>query len=408
MFGRGADETDALRAAGIPFEIVPGITTGLAVAAYCEIPVTHHADASAVALIAGHEREDKADSTVDLDALARFPGTLVFYMGVGRVAEWSRRLIVSGKPATTPVAIVRWCTRAQQQVYRCTLDTVADEVSERGIRPPAVFVVGNVVRYAPDVSWFAARPLAGVRVLLPGSPRTSNKLKALLDDFGAEVVIQPAIRITEPDDWSPVDEALDNLAGYDWLVFSSANGVDYLLRRLYQRGGDVRQLAGVRLAAMGSGTADRLAEHQLRADLVPDRFVAESLAEALLTESKSRRFLLARASRGRQVLAEQLVRSGALVDQVVVYASCDVEEPDPDVAEQLESGSIGWVAVTSSSAARSLDRLYGRALRSAHIASIGPITSATLIELGYEPALEASPQTAAGLARGIKRLVSGD
>ncbi len=408
VFGRAADETDALRAAGVPFEIVPGITTGLAVAAYCEIPITHHAHASAVALIAGRERDDKADSALDLQALARFPGTLVFYMGVGRVAQWSTALITSGKPATTPVAIVRWCTRAQQQVYRCTLDTVADEVREKGIRAPAVFVVGDVVRHAPDVSWFAARPLASVRVLLPGSPGTSDKLRAILSDLGAEVITRPAIRITEPDDWTPVDEALDNLARYDWLVFSSANGVDYLLRRVQQRGGDVRRLAGVRLAAIGSGTADRLAEYQLRADLVPDRFVAESLAEALLTSSEKRRFLLARASRGRQVLAEELVRSGSFVDQVVVYTSRDVEEPDQEVAAQLESGSIDWVAVTSSSAARSLDQLYGQALRSARIASIGPITSATLVELGYEPAVEAAPQTAAGLAAGIRRLMSDE
>jgi len=402
VFGRGADETSALRAAGIPFEIVPGITTGLAVAAYCEIPVTHHEDASAVALIAGRERDEKADSALDLNALARFPGTLVFYMGVGHVAEWSKALVENGRAATTPVAVVRWCTRAQQQVLRCTLETVAAEVNERGIRPPAVFVVGEVVRHAPEVSWFAARPLFGIRVLIPGSPGTSDKLQVHLEELGADVIASPAIRIADPADWGPVDDALDNLARYDWLVFSSGNGVDYLLRRLYQRGGDVRQLAAVRLAAIGTGTADRLAHYQLRADLVPDRFVAESLAHELTQVAQSRRFLLARASRGRQILAEELQRTGAQVDQIVVYQSVDVETPDPDVAAQLESGSIDWIAVTSSSAARSLDRLYSRAMRTARIASIGPITSATLAELGYETAVEASPQTAAALVEGIR------
>ncbi len=176
IFGRGADETDALRDAGVPFEIVPGITAGLAVAAFCEIPVTHHDDASAVALVAGRERDGKADSRLDYGALAEFPGTLIFYMGVTRVARWSRALIQHGKPPETPVAIVRWCTGAQQQTVRCTLRTVAEVVAEQQLRPPAVFVVGKVVARAPQLSWFTTRPLFGTSVLVAGSPR-SQKLR---------------------------------------------------------------------------------------------------------------------------------------------------------------------------------------------------------------------------------------
>jgi uroporphyrinogen III methyltransferase/synthase len=365
VFGRGADETTALRDAGVAFEIVPGVTTGLAVAAYCEIPITQQDDASAVALIAGRERDDKTESRVDYAALAAFPGTLVFYMGVGRAAEWSRAL------------------------------------TEHGRSP--VFVVGDVVDRAPDCSWFASRPLFGTRVLVPGSPATSRKLRERLSRLGADVILQPAIRITDPPDWAPVDRALERLADFDWLVFSSANGVDYLLRRLFERGSDARRLATVKLAAIGSGTADRLAEYHLNADLTPEEFVAESLARALLGEAAGRRFLLVRASRGREILADALTEAGATVEQVVAYGSVDVEQSSPDVRDALHANTIDWVAITSGSTATSLARLYGDALRGARFASIGPIASAALRELGYEPAVEADPHTTDGLIDAILR-----
>ncbi|UCG33313.1 MAG: uroporphyrinogen-III C-methyltransferase [Phycisphaerales bacterium] len=401
VFARGAGEIEALRAAGIPFEIVPGITAGLAVAAYCEIPITHHDGASAVALITGQERPDKAASSLDYHALAAFPGTLIFYMGVTKAANWSRALIENGRSPETPVAVVRWCTRPQQQIVRCTLGTVAEVVEKRGVRPPAVFVIGKVVDLAPALSWFVARPLFGTRVLLAGSPGMSEKLGAALTDLGADVIRQPAIRITDPPDWAPVDAALDRLDQYDWLVFSSGNGVDYLFRRLFDRGGDIRQLGHVKLAAVGPGTAERLTRYHLRADLVPEHFHAESLAQALAPEAKGRRFLLARAGRGRQVLADELDNCGAHVDQVVVYDSIDVEDPNPEVAAALSSGRIDWIMVTSSATAASLARLYGDALRSARLASISPLTSTALRDLGYEPAAEASSHTATGLIDAI-------
>jgi len=401
VFGRGADEIEPLREAGIPFEIVPGITAGLAAGAFCEIPITHHEDASAVALIAGQERSAKTVSGLDYGALAEFPGTLIFYMGVRKAAEWSQALIEHGKPPETPVAIVRWCTRAQQQMIRCTLGTAAEVVDEHGLRPPALFVVGKVVDRAPQLSWFSARPLFGTSVLVAGSPGTSEKLRDQLAALGADVITQPAIRITDPPDWAPVDAALDRLDQYDWLVFSSANGVDYLFRRLFDRGGDARRLGPVKLAAVGSATAERLSGYHLRADLVPQQFNAESLAQALLGEAEGRRFLLARASRGRQVLADELKRAGAHVDQLVVYGSVDVEDPDSDVAEALSSGKIHWIAVTSPATARSLVRLYGDAFGRARLASISPLTSTALGDLGYEVAAEASPHTTAGLVDAI-------
>ncbi len=400
IFGRGADEMDALRDAGIGFEVVPGITAGLAVAAYSEIPVTHYADASAVALVTGRERDEK--SALQLEkGLAEFPGTLIFYMGVKKAPEWSRALIEQGKAADTPVAIVRWCSRSNQQTVRCTLDSVADAIVEHKVRPPSLFVVGPVVKHAPALSWFAARPLFGKTVLVPGSERTSRKLRDRLCSFGAEVLLAPAIQITGPEDWTAVDAAIDRIDDFDWLVFSSANGVDFLLERLMMRGGDMRLLGKVRLAAIGSGTAERLETYCLKADLVPETFTAEGLAEALAEHAKGKSFLLARASRGRNLLAEELEEAGGQVTQIVVYESSNVEETNDEVANSLAEGNIDWVTVASSATAESLHNLYGADLKNAHLASISPLTSTALKKLGYEPAAEAKEHTMAGIADAI-------
>ena len=401
VFGRGADEDSALRQAGIPFEIVPGITTGLAVAAYCEIPITQQDDASAVALVTGRERDAKVVSRLDFGALASFPGTLLLYMGVTRAEEWSGALMEHGKSPDTPVAIVRWCTRAEQRQVRCTLGTAARVIAEQGIRPPAVIVIGDVVARAPAVPWFEARPLFGTRVLVPGSPATSQLLRERLTHLGADAIIQPAIRITDPADWAPIDDAVDHLDRYDWLVFSNATGVDYFLRRLLERGGDMRRLGPVRVCAIGAGTADRLTRYHVRADVAPEEFGADQLAHTLMSSGGGTRVLIVRSGHGGDALVAALTAGGATVDSVAAYRSADVEEPDPDVAAALAAGEIGWVAITSSSVARSLAKLYGDALRRARFATIGPLASAALRDLGFEPAVEAAPQTTAGLVDAI-------
>jgi len=403
VFGRGVDEIGALRDAGIPYEIVPGITAGLAAAAFAEIPITHHNVASAVALITGQERRTKVESRLDFGALAGFPGTLIFYMGVTKADEWSEALIEHGRPPETPIAIVRWCSWAKQQTFRCSLGTVVEFIREQELRPPVLFIVGDVVDHAPQLSWFAARPLFGRRVLVSGSPNSSDKLRRRLASLGAEVIVQPAIRISAPTDWAPTDSALERLGQYDWLIFLSTNGVDYFFQRLFERGGDVRRIGGAQLAAIGPGTAERLGDFHLQADLVPEEYRAESLAGALVGEAEGRRFLLVRASRGRQVLAEELEGAGAHVDQIVVYESSDVEKPDPDVATALSAGDIDWITVASSATARSLVHLYGDALWNARLASISPLTSTALRDLGHEPATEASPHTTDGLVDAIVR-----
>lgn len=397
VFGRTAREVEALRAAGIPFEIVPGITAAMATAGYAEIPITHPDRASAVALVTAHQSEGAAAPPLDYRALARFPGTLILYMGETSAGQWSDALIRGGRSPDTPVAVVRRVSWSDQQTVRCTLGEVRRVVDEQGLTAPAVIVVGEVVPLAPEVSWFAARPLFGTRVLITRPRAQAGKLGDRLAELGAHVDSHPVIEISDPADWGPVDRALGQLPSYDWLVFSSANGVCYLLDRLLGRGGDLRRLGDVRLAAIGPATAEQLAGYRLRADFVPDEYRAEALAAALSGEAAGRRFLLARASRGRDLLAEQLRAAGGIVDQIVVYSSTDVAQADPRVAEALSAGRIDWVTVTSSAIARSLVRLFGDALGQAKLASISPITSGTLRQLGHKPAVEATRYTMDGL-----------
>jgi uroporphyrinogen III methyltransferase/synthase len=401
VFARVGEEIEALSAANIPFEIVPGITAALAAGSHAGIPLTHRDYASAVALVTGHEDEDKHEPALDFGALAGFPGTLVFYMGVTSAAAWTHALIAGGKPSDTPVAVVRRCSWPDQVTIHTTLAEAAEVIQQRHVRPPAIVIVGDVAAVRGQASWFAARPLFGKRVLVTRPEGQANPLRDQLEALGAEVLVQPAIEITDPGDWSPVDAALASLGSYDWLVFSSSNGVERLLSRLLATGGDLRRLGAVKLAAIGPGTAEALADWRLKPDLVPDEFRAEALADALAKGAQGKRFLLARASRGREVLAERLGAAGATVDQVVVYRSTDVAEPDAEVAAAIEAGRIDWVTVTSSAIARSLVQMFGASLKRTKLVSISPITSATLRELGHEPAAEAKDYTMDGVVAAI-------
>jgi uroporphyrinogen III methyltransferase/synthase len=400
VFAHAAEEICALEQAGVPYEIVPGITAALAVGSYAGIPLTQGDAASAVALVTGQERRDKPAS-LDYQALAAFPGTLVFYMGVTTAEHWTAQLIAAGKPAHTPAAIVWRCSLPDQRTIACTLGSVAREIATRRLRPPALVVVGPVAAQSTAHNWFVERPLFGTRILVTRSAQQAPELAFLLGDLGADVLVQPAIEIAPPDDWAPVDAALARLADFDWLVFSSANGVSFLLSRLLQHR-DLRALGSIKLAAIGSGSAEELARFQLKADVVPEEYRAESLAAALADEAAlGKRFLLARASRGREVLAAELKSQGGHVEEIVVYASRDVPAADEQVVEQLRAGHIDWITVTSSAIARSLARMFGADLGRARLASISPVTSATVRELGYEVAVEARTYTIAGLVEAI-------
>jgi uroporphyrinogen III methyltransferase/synthase len=404
IFARVSEEAAALSAAGIRYEIVPGITAALAAGSYAGIPLTERSIASAVAFVTGHEQDDKHIAPLDFEALARFPGTLVFYMGVTTAAEWTNALIAAGMPANTPAAIIRRCTWPDQNTILCTLGEVAPRLSAEHLRPPIITIVGDIVSHVEVQNWFTKRPLFGQRILVTRPRHQAADLVVSLEQLGAQCYVQPAIEILPPENWNEVDRAIADLPDLDWLVFSSANGVEFFLDRLLTQGHDVRDLGQLMIAAIGAATADALSKYRLRADLIPDEFRAESLADTLVAAARQRknpRFLLIRASRGREVLADSLTAAGFTVHQVVAYRSVDVEAADPDIAALLAANKIDWVTVTSSAIARSLAKLFGNDLRRAKLASISPITSATLRELGYDPAVEARDYTMSGVVAAI-------
>ena len=400
VFGRLAEEVEALASAGVPFEIVPGISAALAAGSYAGIVLTHRDEASAVAFVTGRETDDKQSSGLDFAALAAFPGTLVFYMGLTTAGQWTAELIAHGKPGDTPAAIVRRVSWPDQTVIHTTLARAAEELAAAKLRPPVIVIVGSVAA-TTVCDWFTSRPLFGQRVLVTRPLDQAETLCSRLAELGAECLVQPAIEIGPPADWAPVDAAIARLDQFDWLVFSSANGVRFLLSRLLEQGDDLRRLAAVRIAVMGPGTGEELARYHLKPDMQPEQYRAEELAAMLRPEAPGRRFLLARASRGREVLPEELIAAGAEVEQIVVYSSSDVPQPDAEIAAALSTGQIDWITVTSSAIARSLVRMFGEALKKSRLASISPITTGTLRGLGYEPAAEATEYTMQGVVEAV-------
>ncbi len=402
VFARAAEELDALIENEIDFEIVPGVTAALAAGSYAGIPITHRDHASAVALVTGQERSGKDESAIDFQALAKFPGTLVIYMGVTTAERWSSELIQHGMPASTPVALVRRCSWPNQQTVRCRLDEVVEQVTPRTkLPPPVIAIVGGVTDLAETLSWFQRRPLFGQRILITRPHDQAHELAELITEQGGEPIVRPAIEISEPGDWQQVDDAIAQVARFDWLVFSSANGVRFFMTRVFRNGFDARVLGSIQLATIGPRTAEALADFGLQADLQPPEYRAESLVDALLPKVAEKNILLLRASRGRNVLPDSLTRAGAAVTQVVVYQSSDIAMPDDDVVKELAAGSIDWVTVTSSAIARSLHQLYGEHLSKAKLASISPITSETLRACGLAPTVEADDYTTAGIVQAV-------
>jgi uroporphyrinogen III methyltransferase/synthase len=406
IFARASEEIDALRAAGIPLEIVPGITAALASGSYAGIPLTHRDAASAVALVTGRQQDNGSHEPLDYEALARFPGTLVFYMGVTTASQWSEGLIAAGMSADTPAAIVRRCSWSDQAAVRCTLGDVAQQLKTLGLRPPCIVIVGTVATLEAPCDWFTERPLFGKTVLVTRPRHQVHQVRQRLQQLGARVLVQPAVEISPPEDEGPLRAMLEQLERFDWIVFSSANGVRYFLDRLKQEGRDLRSLGNARIASIGPRTAQELATRGLISDLEPETFRAEALAEALSNQVAGQKVLLVRASRGREILARRLTQSGAEVTQVVAYQSRDVSQAEPEVTEALKDGEVDFVTVSSSAIARALVALLGESLRETSLVSISPITTQTLAELEFAPAAEASEYTMDGIVDAILQVAS--
>jgi len=402
VFARTAEEAGALRAAGIEFEIVPGITAALAAGSYAGIPVTDRRFASAVALVTGHEEPGKSESALDWEALAKFPGTLVIYMGVTTVQSWTNALMQAGKPAETPAAILRRCSLPDQQTVHCTLGEVAERLTPASkMRPPVIVIIGQVAAAEHALSWFDNRRLFGVSVVVTRAAQQADEISEPLRQLGAEVLTQPAIEIAPLESTAELDREIDRIDHYDCVTFSSRNGVQHFLDRWLERRGDVRGLAGVQLAAVGARTAAALADYHLRADLQGPELTAQSLAAVLAPSAAGKRFLLVRASRGPQTLPELLRAAGGEVQSVVAYEHRDVAVADEALVQRMAEGKIDWVTVTSDAIAHSVVRLFGEHLRQARLASLSVGVTQTLETLGYQVAVQAAEPTMQSLVQAM-------
>jgi uroporphyrinogen III methyltransferase / synthase len=400
VFGRGGEEAEALAAAGVGFEVVPGVTAGVAAPAYAGIPVTHRDDASAVAFVTGHEDPEKDSSALDWEALARFPGTLVLYMGVKNLPLIAERLAAAGRDPAEPAAAIEQGTRPGQRTVASTLAELPGAVADAGLRAPAVLLFGPVAARRETVAWLEHRPLHGRRIVVTRARAQASGLAATLSALGAEVVALPAIRIEPRLDTDEVRDAIAALHSYALVCLTSPNGVRLLFEAMAARGRDARALANATVAAIGPGTAAALAERGVIADVVPDRFVAEALVEALAgLDIAGRPVLVARAAEARDVLPDALAERGAQVDVVALYETVR-EDPDPEAVEAAQAAD--YVTFTSSSTVRNLlDAVGERFPRDARIVSIGPVTSATARELGLEVHVEAERHDPSGLVEAL-------
>ena len=407
VFGRGGEEALVLRAEGIPYEVVPGVTAAVAASAYAGIPVTHRGIASSVAFVTGHEDPEKDDSDVDWAHLARGVGTVVFYMGVRRMAANLERLREAGRPGDTPAAVIQWGTFPTQRTVVGTVDTLPQLTAEAGIGAPAITIVGEVVRLRDRMAWFENRPLFGRRVVVTRARAQASDLVARLSEMGAEVIQFPTIRVVQAPDVEPLRRAAREAAGYDWIVFTSVNGVQRFWAQLRAAGLDTRALHGVSLCAIGPATAAAIELEGATADLVPERFVAEGVIDAMRAtgELAGRRILLPRAEQARSVLPEELRRSGAQVDDVVAYRTVLDGSGAEDLRRRLDEGRVDLITFTASSTVRNFVELVGAEIGAARVASIGPITSATARELGLPVHVEASTHSIPGL---LAALAVGD
>jgi len=383
VFGRGGEEGEALRAAGVEFEVVPGVTAGVAATAYAGIPVTHRDDASAVAFVTGHEDPEKDETALDWEALARFPGTLVFYMGVKHLDRNARALIDAGRDPDEPAAAVERGTMAGQRTVAATLGTIAATVEGEGVRAPALIVVGSVVERREALAWLERRPLHGRRVVVTRARAQASGMAATLRSLGAETVELPAIRVEPRIESEEVERAIAAIDGYALICLTSPNGVRLLFEALEVAGLDARALSSAMVAAIGPGTARALAKRGIAADVVPERFVAEALVEALAgIEVAGRRALVARAAEARDVLPDALRERGAEVDVVALYETVR-EDPGPAAVEAAQGAD--YVTFTSSSTVSNLLGALGdRFPAGARIVSIGPITRSEERRVGKE------------------------
>ncbi len=407
IFGRGSEEIEALVAEAIPFEVVPGVTSAIAVPAYAGIPLTHRKLASAVTFITGHEDPTKAESHLNWEKLAAGADTLVFLMAMGNLSAIIQRLIFHGKSPETPVALIEWGTYPYQKTVTGTLQNIEAIAREKKIKPPVVMVIGEVVSLRDQLNWFETRPLFGKRIVVTRAAAQAQDFIEQLAEQGAEPLSFPTLEIVPPPNWEALDTAIEHIESYDTLIFTSVNGVSYLRQRLRDLKKDLRLLKGIYICAIGPGTAKAIEDWDLRVDLIPDEFKAEGLLEKLTEHGiKGKRFLIPRALEAREVLPDELRRMGGEVDVVPAYQAVRPVYSDEDIERFLNRGAIDMLTFASASTLRHFVEIIGKErfehhLKESDIAAIGPITAQAAEEQGLMVALTPKDYTFSSLTEAI-------
>jgi uroporphyrinogen III methyltransferase/synthase len=409
IFGRGGEEAEVLAGEGIAFEVVPGITSAIAVPAYAGIPLTHRDYTSTVAFVTGHEDPCKSRSSIDWDRLATGVGTLVFLMGVGNLGKIASRLTDGGRSPETPVAMIRQGTTPSQCTIVGTLSNISNLAEEQRMKPPAVIVVGEVVSMRDTLGWFEKRPLFGRRIIVTRARAQASGFLSMLEELGAECIEFPTIEVVPPDSWSLVDDAIHSLETFDWLLFTSANGAEFFLARLAHAGKDIRDLKGIQIAAIGPKTAAVLGRFGIQPDLVPGEYRAEATAAALKERGISgARILLARAAKARDVLPVELRAAGCEVLVAPVYKTIRAQQETSRVRKLLVDGEIDAVTFTSSSTVTNFIGMFEGEetelsdwMKRTAVACIGPVTAETARGKGLEVAFTADPYTIESLCTGL-------
>jgi len=409
VFGRGGEECEALVTAGVPFEVVPGVTAGIGAAAYAGIPLTHRNVTTSVAFVTGHESPGKESSDIDWEGLSLGSGTVVFYMGVKSLPHITENLMAHGRRADTPVALVRWGTRPEQEVLVGTLADIADKVRRTGFKAPAITVVGEVVRLRKTLRWFDNRPLFGRSIMVTRAADQAGEFSVMLRSLGARVLECPTIAIVPPESWDDLDSAISRIDTFDWAIFTSFNAVRFFFQRLDAAGRDSRALGACRICVVGPKTAEALAPYGIRPDLVAADYKGEGVIEALRdVPLAGKRVLFPKGDRARDVIPTGLAAFGAHVEAPVAYRNAAPDALPAGTIEELEDRRIHCVTFTSSSTVQNLAAILGEnrmlhLLEGVIIASIGPIPSRSCRELGLQVHIEPQEYTLAALTAEMVR-----
>ena len=412
IFGRGGEEAEELAQAKIAFEVVPGVSSITASPNYAGIPLTHRDHCSSFTVLTGHEDPTKKESSLDLKQLAQMPGTKVVLMGVERIRDLARSFVENGLPAETPVGMVRWGTTGQQESIQGTLATIADIVDKKQFKAPAVTVIGSVVNLRDKLNWFEKRPLFGQRIVVTRTREQASQLSRQLLELGAEVLEIPTIKIVLPDEKQDLIDAILGLNAYDWIVFTSPNGVSTFFDYFFKTFDDLRDIGGVRIAAVGPGTAAKLQELHLKVDLMPEEYLTKKIISAFkdYESIENLRICLFRAQVANPDLPKALEENGAIVDDVACYKTVPETEDRYGTATRFLEVGADWITFTSSSTVENFHARFDlpkllQKFPKIQLASIGPETSKAMVALGLKPTVEAREHTIAGLVSALQNRV---